>query len=125
MGGRAPAVVAASVPAAAPVDGGGGGGAPPIAVLRLPIGDGVVPPPLTGALWLLPLSPPEALLRGAMIAWIDMGWFISPVLVMARSNAMPNSDSFCSFVRGCAAVTWPMILVSLATSTSPLLVFMS
>src|SRR5580700_3343493 len=82
MGGRAllPAVV--SVPAA-PVDGGGGGGAPPIEVLWLPIGDEAVLPPVAGVPWLLPLSPPEVLLRGAMIAWIDMGCCISPVLVMA------------------------------------------
>src|ERR1700722_2598578 len=99
MGGRAPPAPVASVPVAALGDGGGVGGAPPIAVLWLPIGDEAVLPPLAGAPRLLPLSPPEELLRGAMMAWIDMGWSISPVLVMVWSNAMPNSDSFCSFVR--------------------------
>src|SRR5215469_3111085 len=38
---------------------------------------------------------------------------------------MARADSFCSLLRAWAEVTWPMILVSFGTRTSPLLVFMS
>ena len=62
------------------------------------MGDVVVAPVVTVSLGaLFPLSA-ELLLGGAMIAWIDMGSFISLLLVTALSKEIPNSDCFWSFV---------------------------
>jgi hypothetical protein len=62
---------------------------------------GLRPPPLPiDGLGLLPYdglplpASAESLFCGAMIAWIDMGNCISPILVAAWSKAMATSESF-------------------------------